>query len=246
MTFSIVGHCARTGMFGVAIATSSICVASRCPWARAGVGAMATQNVTDPGLGPRGLELLAHGLPARQVMKTLLRGYPHASWRQVLIIDANGGTAHHSGAKTLGTNAVAPGGHCIAAGNLLDNPGVPAAMVRGFEADPGLHLAERLLRGLEGGLAAGGETGTVKSAGLLVVHEQPWPLVDLRVDWHASAPVAGLRRLWRAYEPQMDAYLTRALDPGAAPAFGVPGDRGAAAVRRRASGRPGRQRRGRR
>ena len=66
--------------------------------------------------------------------------------------------------------------------------------------------------------------GHVKSAGLLVVHEQPWPLVDLRVDWEDDGPVGRLRELWERYEPQMQAYVTRALDPAAAPAYGVPGD----------------------
>ena len=80
------------------------------------------------------------------------------------------------------THAVAAGTDCIAAGNLLRDRDVPAAMARAFAGDVSLHLAERLLRGLEAGLAAGGEMGPVKSAGLLVVHEHPWPLVDLRVD----------------------------------------------------------------
>ena len=72
--------------------------------------------------------------------------------------------------------------------------------------------------------AAGGEMGPVKSAGLLVVDKQMWPLVDLRVDWSDEGPVAGLRELWRLYEPQMKDYVTRALDPHSAPTYGVPGD----------------------
>jgi uncharacterized Ntn-hydrolase superfamily protein len=224
MTFSIAGHCARTGMVGVAVTTSSICVASRCPWARAGVGAVSTQNITDPGLGIQALDLMAEGHAAAEALKRLLDGYPHAAYRQVTIVDAQGRTAHHSGAKTLGTNAVAEMPHCVAAGNLLSNADVPAAMTRNFAANPGLHLAERLLQALEVGVAAGGEKGPVKSAGLLVVDRQPWPLVDLRIDWHDLAPVGGLRALWDAYRPQMNDYLTRALDPAVAPAFGVPGD----------------------
>jgi uncharacterized Ntn-hydrolase superfamily protein len=224
MTFSIAGHCERTGMVGVAITTSSICVASRCPWARAGVGAVSTQNITDPGLGLRGLDLIAQGHDAPQAMNLLLAGYPHAAYRQLAMVDRNGRTAHYSGAKTLGTNATAEMPHCVAAGNLLSTTDVPTAMVRNFAINGHLHLAERLLQALEVGVAAGGEVGPVKSAGLLVVDRQPWPLVDLRIDWNEVAPVSALRGLWESYRPQMNDYLTRALDPAAAPTFHVPGD----------------------
>jgi uncharacterized Ntn-hydrolase superfamily protein len=200
-------------MFGVAVTTSSICVASRCPWVQGGVGAIATQNVTDPRLGPRGLDLLASGLSAPEAMRRLMANAPHPEYRQVIMIDRDGATAAHAGAKTLGTNGIAPGADCIAAGNLLSNPDVPAAMVRSFVANGETHLAERLLLALEAGLVAGGEVGPVKSAGLLVVHEHIWPLVDLRVDWDEENPLSGLRRLWERFQPQMLDYVTRALDP---------------------------------
>jgi uncharacterized Ntn-hydrolase superfamily protein len=224
MTFSITGRCARTGMFGIAVTTSSIAVASRCAWARAGVGAVATQNVTDPRLGGRGLDLMASGLAAPEAMRRLIADAPHREYRQLTIIDRAGRTASHVGAKTLGTNAIAEGTDCIAAGNLLANPDVPTAMTRSFAGHPGAHLGERLLLALEAGVIAGGEMGPIKSTGLLVVHEQGWPLVDLRVDWDDGNPVSGLRRLWERFQPQMDDYVTRALDPDSAPAFGVPGD----------------------
>ena len=102
--------------------------------------------------------------------------------------------------------------------------GWPAAMVAAFEAAPAEHLAERLLRGLEAGLAAGGEEGPVKSAGVLVVHEQEWPLVELREDWREEDVIPALRTAWQVYAPQIDDYMTRALDPDAAPSYGVPGD----------------------
>ncbi|MEE8505403.1 MAG: DUF1028 domain-containing protein [Kiloniellales bacterium] len=224
MTFSIVGRCERTGMLGIAVTTSSIAVAARCPWARAGAGAVSTQNVTDPRLGPAVLDLMAKGTPAPEALERVMAGHGHAAHRQLAVVDAQGRTAHYSGAKTLGTHAVADGRGCVAAGNLLADPGVPGAMAENFAAGAKLHLAERLLGALEAGLAAGGEMGPVQSAGLLVVHEQAWPLVDLRVDWDDDAPVAGLRALWRDYEPQMDDYVTRALDPDSAPSYGVPGD----------------------
>ncbi|HXU57423.1 MAG TPA: DUF1028 domain-containing protein [Verrucomicrobiae bacterium] len=224
MTFSLIGRCAETGMLGVAITTSSICVASRCPWARAGAGAVSTQNVTDPTIGPRVLDLLAGGKSAAEALQAVLAASQYAEYRQVTVIDREGRTAHHSGAKTLGTNAVAEGKDCLAAGNLLSNTDVPKAMVASFTRHADLHLAERLLRGLEGGIVAGGEKGPVKSAGLLVVDKHIWPLADLRVDWSEDDPVAGLRDLWERYQPQMKDYVSRALDPRSAPAYGVPGD----------------------
>jgi uncharacterized Ntn-hydrolase superfamily protein len=224
MTFSIVGRCGRSGMFGIAITTSSIAVASRCPWARAGIGAVATQNVTDPRLGQRGLDLMASGLSAPEAMRGLLEQAPHPEYRQVTMIDRKGETAVHTGARILGTNAVATGSDCIAAGNLLSNPDVPDAMVRSYASHPEMHLGERLLLALQAGQVAGGEMGPVRSAGLLVVHEQSWPLVDLRVDWDDGNPISTLHRLWVRFQPQMNDYVTRALEPGMAPAYGVPGD----------------------
>ena len=225
MTFSITGHCARTGMAGVAITTSSICVGSRCPHARAGVGAVATQNVTDPTLADRVFERLEAGETATEAVAAVMDGRVNADYRQLAVVDMAGRTGHFTGSHILGTNRVVEGDHCIAAGNLLSTLEVPAAMVAGFEANPEAHLADRLLRGLEAGLAAGGEEGPVRSAALIVHHDQPFALVDLRCDWDEDDPVVVLRRLWTDYEPQMQPYLDRAVNPGAAPSYGVAGDR---------------------
>lgn len=224
MTFSISGRCGRTGMFGVAITTSSVCVASRCPHARAGVGAVSTQNVTDPTIGPRTLDAMAAGKSASEALAEVLKASQFTEYRQVAVIDREGRTATHSGANTLGTNAVAEGRDCVAAGNLLANTNVPRAMVKTFEANPQLHLAERLLLSLEEGIVAGGEMGPVKSCGLLVVDRHSWPLVDLRVDWNEESPISELRRVWHIYQPQMGDYVTRAIDPRSAPSYNVPGD----------------------
>jgi uncharacterized Ntn-hydrolase superfamily protein len=224
MTFSIAGRCAKTGMLGIAISTSSIAVASRCPWARAGVGAVSTQNVTDPRLGIQGLDLLEEGMPAPAALEEMMKSAPHSEHRQVIMIDAAGRTAHWTGGKALGTHGTAQGKNCVSAGNLLKYAKVPHALVRSFEADPDRPLAERLIDALKAGLEEGGEAGPVHSAGVLVMHEQIWPLVDLRVDWADENPIAGLRRLWNDYRLQMQDYVTRALDPDAAPKYGVPGD----------------------
>src|SRR5918995_1169044 len=217
MTFSIVGRCSRTGMFGVAITTSSICVGARCPHARAGAGAVATQNVTDPSFGPRILDLLAAGHDADDALARATQGRPHLDYRQILVIDKSGTTASFTGSRILGTHAVAAEPDCIAAGNLLRSVEVPGTMTDAFAANAREHLAERLLRSLEAGLAAGGEAGPVHSSALLVVDKQPFPLVDLRCDWDDHDPVVALRRLWSDYAPQMQAYLIRALDPPSAP-----------------------------
>jgi uncharacterized Ntn-hydrolase superfamily protein len=223
MTFSLVGRDAATGMFGTVVASSSPCVAARCAHARAGAGAVASQNVTDPSLGSRLLALLADGVSAESAIETVRADAPFVEFRQLTAVDRTGGTGIWSGARTLGTNAEARGVDCVAAGNLLADTDVPAAMVRSFESSAGEQLVERLVRALEAGLAAGGEAGPVRSCGLVAVDRVSWPVADLRVDWH-DEPIAELRALWGVWEPQMQDYVTRALDPTAAPSYGVPGD----------------------
>lgn len=223
MTFSLVARCERTGMVGMVVSSSSPCVAARCCWVRAGAGAVATQNITDPGLGVLGLQMLAHGYGARGVLDALVGVGEYPAYRQLAVVDRHGDTAHHSGARVLGRHAAAEGRQCVAAGNLLKNTRVPRAMVDAFGQCDGEHLVERLLRGLEAGLAAGGEEGAVHSVGLKVAHEHEWPIADLRVDWHEQ-PIAEVRRVWDVYGPQMNDYVERALDPTRAPSYGVPGD----------------------
>ncbi len=223
MTFSITARCARTGMFGVAVTSSSMAVAARCAFARAGVGAVATQNITDPRLGPAALDLMAGGCLAGAALERLLGAHDHMEYRQLGLVDAAGNVADYSGIKTLGLHATARGEGAVAAGNLLAGAGVPAAMIEAFAARPGEHLAERLVAALEAGRDAGGEEGPVRSAGLLVADREAWPPVDLRVDWCEADPIAELRTVWQGWAPQMDDYVTRAIDPDSAPSYGVPG-----------------------
>jgi uncharacterized Ntn-hydrolase superfamily protein len=216
MTFSLLGRCARTGMFGAVVSSSSIAVTSRCAWARGGVGAVATQNFTDPRLGPLGLELLAQGYGAAAVLDALVKAGPHPQFRQLTVIDNYGDTAVHTGNEALPLAASARGKDCVAAANLLANDRIPASMIAAFTKDPESHLAERLVRAIEAGLAAGGETSPVHAAGLYVVAHYNWPIVDLRVDWHEQ-PIAALRDLWTRYQPQMPQFIARAHDPGSTP-----------------------------
>ena len=224
MTFSISGYCHKTSMLGVAITTSSICVASRCPWVRGGVGAAVTQNVTDPSLGNLMLDSLEQGLSAQQSIDQIVKDRKFIHYRQLALVDSKGNTASYTGSETLGTNAVSQGGNCIAAGNLLSSVEVVQAMSDKFSSNTNLHLDERLLVALQAGLEAGGEEGPVHSAGLKVAHQHSWLLVDLRVDWANNGPIQELVNLWRAYEPQMKDYNSRAIDPSKAPSYGVPGD----------------------
>ena len=212
MTFSLAGRCARTGAFGLSISTSNISVGSRCVFARARVGAVLTQNRTDPRLGPRGLDLLESGCSAEETIAALVASTPHIAWRQLAAIDAHGRTAAYSGAHIKSIRNEVHGRYCVSIGNMIANPDVPVAMVRAFERDPAAHLGERLMGALEAGLAAGGETGEVRSAALLIVHEQRFPLVDLRVD-AGDAPIAALRALWTEYIPWLDEFVVRAVDP---------------------------------
>ena len=216
MTFSLVGMCRRTGMFGAAVTTSSIGVGSRCPYARAGVGAVLTQHRTDPALGPKGLDLLEAGRSARETVDALTGGNPTIDWRQLAAIDREGRTAFFHGERIVSIHGAAQGGSSCAIGNIIRNDVVPRAMVDAFEAAPDEHLAERLVRGLEAGEAAGGELKQVKSAALLVVHDHSFPLIDLRVEFDRN-PLAELRFLWEVYRPQVDLYVRRAVDPDSIP-----------------------------
>ena len=223
MTFSIAARSPDAALFGIAIASSSPAVAARCGHARPGAGAGATQNITDPSLGPRILDSLAGGAPAPVALREALAATPFGAYRQLLVVARAGTPLVHSGDHALGTVASSIGRDAAAAGNLLAHAGIPEAMIGAFESAGG-HLGERLLEALRAGLASGGEAGPIHSAGLLVVRNQTWPIVDLRVDWSASDPVAALFDIWDIYSPQIEDYVRRALDPVAAPRFGVPGD----------------------
>lgn len=223
MTLSVTARCEETGQLGIAISSSSIAVGARCPWLQAGVGAVASQNITLPSLGQQILVHLDQGRDLNVALKLALADDRFSDYRQVAAIDIQGNTAFFSGSKTLGIGSVTEGKNCIAAGNMLADKGVTAAMCAAYDAASG-ELASRLLAALQAGVAAGGEAGPLHSAALKLVDDYTWPLVDLRIDWTEHDPVGQLTQLWLAYEPQMEAYVRRALDPREAPAYGVPGD----------------------
>jgi uncharacterized Ntn-hydrolase superfamily protein len=212
MTFSLLGRCARTGQFGAAATTSSLAVGARVHAVAPGVGAVLTQHRTDPRLGPRGIALLRSGCTAAETIAALVASTPDHQWRQLAAIDAAGRTAHFHGARVKPAMGAAHAQDVVAIGNILSSDTVPQAMAEAFAADPALPLAERLLRGLEAGEAAGGEHGDVRSTSVLVYGAHDFALVDLRVDGDAT-PIARLRALWEEYAPLVDAYVVRVLNP---------------------------------
>ncbi|WP_298857984.1 DUF1028 domain-containing protein [uncultured Sulfitobacter sp.] len=223
MTYSLVARCADTGMFGLAISSSSPAVAARCAYARAGVGAVASQNVTDPTLGPLALDLMQSGMGAADAIERVREQGKFIEYRQVLAVDKHGATAIHSGPNSLGIWTQAQGKDVASGGNILANDGVPQAVVDGFLASSG-HLGDRLIAAMRAGLAAGGEAGPLHSAGMLLVDKVAWPVADLRCDWTEDCPISAISNLWDIYKPQLDAYVQRAIDPREAPSYGVPGD----------------------
>jgi uncharacterized Ntn-hydrolase superfamily protein len=223
MTFSIIGRCAETGQLGIAVSSSSIAVGARCAWLRAGVGAVSTQNITLPAIGTYVLDKLEQRQLPEQALASVPGYDSYSEFRQVTSIDSQGNTAFFSGRHTLGTYHAVAGEQCVGAGNMLADITVIDTLVKTFETTGG-QLADRLIAAMQAALAAGGEAGPVHSAALKVVGDVSWPIIDLRVDWADEAPIDALAKLWADYSPQMQDYLTRALDPTQAPSYGVPGD----------------------
>ncbi|MDX3927813.1 MAG: DUF1028 domain-containing protein [Shinella sp.] len=212
MTFSLSALDRPTGMFGIAVASSSIAVGNRCPWVRAGVGAIATQHRTDIRCGPLGLDLLEKGFSARETVDILVAGSEHPDLRQFAAVDREGRTAFFNGPKIESIATAHEGDGCVSVGNFMANDRVTAEMVRGYQTSGAGSFAARLLDALDAGVAAGGETQPAMAAALLIVDRHAWPLVDLRVDFEPQS-AATLRRLWRAYEPIVDRFITQVLNP---------------------------------
>jgi uncharacterized Ntn-hydrolase superfamily protein len=190
---------------------------------RAGVGAACSQNITDPRLGDRLLDLVRQGRSADEAMAQVVNETELIAYRQISIVDGTGGSAAFSGEHVLGVYDMARGPHVATAGNLLNDQGIPGRMVEAFLEDPDADLESRLLDAMKAALTLGGEVGAVHSAGMKVVDRVPWPETDLRVDW-SDDPIHDLEALWRLWRPLRMDYVTRALDPALAPAYGVPGE----------------------
>lgn len=225
MTFSIVAReVAADGSvsFGMAVSSSSPAVAARCLHLRTGVGAVASQNITDPRFGPFLLDSLASGRSAEQAFRELSEQDETLDYRQISILGSSGPAVTWSGPYTLGTFASEVGDDAVCAGNMLADDDVPSRMLAAFEVSEG-DLERRLLAAMTAGAEAGGEEGPVHSAGLAVVRSSGWAETDLRIDW-SDFPLEDLAALVDTWMPQRDDYVTRGADPASSPSYGVPGD----------------------
>jgi uncharacterized Ntn-hydrolase superfamily protein len=204
VTYSIVARDPVTGQLGVAAQSCYFALGSVLPWARAGVGAVATQSMVDPGYGPRCLDLLAQGVPVADALEQVRAADPGREVRQVGLVDIHGQVASFTGSRCIDEVSEARGNGYTAQANMMRGPGVCPAMAHAFETTPG-SLASRLMAALVAAEGAGGDGRGVMSAALQVVdaepRDHPWEgvLVDVRVDHHDD-PLGELDRLLRVAE----------------------------------------------
>jgi len=184
-TFSIVARDPDTGEIGVAVQSHYFAVGPIVPWAEPGVGAVATQSLVEVSYGPKGLELMRNGKSAEDALKELLDRDDHADVRQVAMIDVHGNVANHTGKRCIADAGDKKGENYSCQANLMANDKIWGAMAQAFETSKG-DLAERLLRALEAGQAAGGDIRGQQSAAIVIVKgkrsNQPWAdrVLDLR------------------------------------------------------------------
>ena len=203
-TFSIVAYDAEAHEWGIAVASKVLAVGYIVPWAKAGVGAIATQAYANLDYGIEGLRLLEKGLSAEEVLERIREEDEGAGRRQVAVVDAAGDVAAFTGEGTLAWSGHIAGGGYSLQGNILAGEGVLKEMERAYLNSPG-PLARRLVEALVAGEAAGGDKRGKQSAALLVVRERGGyqgktdRLVDIRVDDHLE-PVAELERIYNLWE----------------------------------------------
>jgi uncharacterized Ntn-hydrolase superfamily protein len=217
MTFSLIGRCERTGMFGIAISTSEMAVGSRCIHVAPGVGAIVSQASSNPRLGHLGLNLLRAGYSAPRALDEIASSDQFVERRQLGCLDVTGLGAARTGAGNKPWAGHRVERNVVVATNAVVGAEVADSMFDAFKRGADLPLWERLLRSLEAGKAAGGQPDGETSSGLYVVDRDTYPLVDLRVDLHAT-PVTELRRLADAYFPLVAYYNLRPRDPNVPPA----------------------------
>jgi uncharacterized Ntn-hydrolase superfamily protein len=199
MTWSIIARDPPTQAFGIAVATRFFAVGALCPHARSEVGALCTQALINPTYGPSGLQLLSEGAPAAEVVRRLIAADPGAAHRQLHVMDRAGRTAAHTGSACVGWCGDIHAEDYSIAGNMLAGPAVLEATAAAFTLHADRPLADRLIRALEAGEAAGGDKRGKQSAALVIHSTEDYPDLDLRVDDHAD-PLAELRRLYDVSE----------------------------------------------
>lgn len=195
MTWSIVARDDGGAAFGVAIATKFFAVGALCPHARSRIGALSTQALVNPLYGPKGLELLELGVAPEEIIKSLTGPDEGRDHRQVHVIDAHGRTAAHTGSACIPWCGHVAGEGFSVAGNMLAGPKVVEDTAGAYQGSRGKPFAERLIRALEAGEAAGGDARGKQAAAVLIHTSEAYPFLDLRVDDHAE-PLIELRRLY--------------------------------------------------
>ena len=198
-TYSIVAYDEKTGQLGVAVQSHWFSVGTVVPWAKAGVGAVATQSIAEPSYGPNGLALMEKGVPADEALKSLLAKDSGENVRQIGMVDALGNVGVHTGSRCIRYAGHKIGRHFTVQANIMEKPTVPNAMAKAFENTKG-DLAERMLAALEAAEDEGGDLRGRQSAAMLVVSGEPtgdpWKdrIVDINIADHED-PLAELRRL---------------------------------------------------
>ncbi len=195
MTWSIVARDPDTGFHAIAIATRFFAVGALCPWTEGGVGAISTQALINPTLGPRGLALLRQGSGAEAACEKLVRGDGGRARRQLHLVDARGQIAAYTGAECIDWAGHRGGEAVSVAGNMLAGPAVVEDTLAAYQANMALPIVERLLAAMDAGEAAGGDKRGRQSAALLIQGPETYRRLDLRVDDHGN-PLAELRRLY--------------------------------------------------
>ena len=219
-TFTIVARCESTGALGICLASSPLTVASRCPFVRAGVGAVSTQANTNPKLGPAALDLLEAGHGPAEAIAALRAEDRWIDHRQIGIVDAAGRSAAFTGSETTLWAGHETGPGFVAMGNNLVGAGVVAAIAESYRASAAEPVfEERLMAAVEAGRDAGGQEIGHLSGGLIVCGADPHPRTDLRIEMANPTPDEGgdavddLRRVVDAFKPLIPYYQEWPADP---------------------------------
>jgi uncharacterized Ntn-hydrolase superfamily protein len=216
MTWSIVARDA-SGALGVIVASRFFAVGALCPHAHSGIGALSTQALVNPLYGLRGMARLAQGLPAADVVRSLVAPDTGREHRQVHVVDAEGNVAAHTGVECIEWCGQVAGDGFSVAGNMLTGPQVIEDTAQVYDAGRELPFAERLMAAMQAGEAAGGDKRGKQSVALLVCTTEAYPFLDLRVDDHPD-PLVELRRLYvkslERFQPFMSCLPSRARPAG--------------------------------
>jgi len=198
-TYSIVAYDEKTGQLGVAVQSHWFSVGTVVPWAKAGIGAVATQSIAEPSYGPKGLALMEKGVSANEALQTLLSKDSGENVRQIAMVDTKGNVGVHTGSRCIRYAGHKTGKYYSVQANIMENPTVPNAMAKAYENTKG-DLAERMLAALVAAEKVGGDLRGKQSAAMLVVSGEPtgdsWKdrIVDINIADHTD-PLGELRRL---------------------------------------------------